>query len=1195
MANDQPATTDTYFQTFRSGRDKGNIRIPVVRHPTLGELYVIWTDITDCFPGATRIQYDNVFIPMLRDKRCYRVKPHGIRYHPGIILDVIYGEKATRRTTKNRSSSSSNPVKNSTKEGPGKETGADVVSSNTASSTLPNGVTSTGQATLTEDADHGDEDEHDGDELDDDEDDKVAAQKKARTIPHKDADGGLASQTVQDKGVMVRASVSVLQSNKDAGTSRTTGNKKSSTPPAAPVALSRQELSTKSTAELLAAAAATAAAAGKKPVSIAEQKSALASIFELYKRALPHKRAPREGPLLVSDLVEHRVKNILNSRFAWSQSKHSKYFCFLPIEAERPVGASPPAAEADGGLGDPYIRFHIYYICDCGDIPGFESRWYPHWNIKDGESHHLQAAGESLGYQQLDALVPFVGEYIMGVLEMLKYGVYVDNVVRFPAQMSAEAQRRISLAIEFLESRGILSCEKYLAELKLESNDVTPEAALEGLKPIAPLDEKMSSEFRKRTVKHRWEKYDELNPYRTAEGDIRWVCLAHWYDMSPQDEWVLANQFSKNRASVKSTFKTAQGSFSSEIHNMERAREFFELAGQLTTTSVFRLSLMWDLTHEDETEISRAVCQLRAAALHLTVRAGTGMQGGAPSGFEKGFLYLIMSSLKNPFLEVFRLMQTSPRDDNKYPVNDERFNVSSSTFSPDTLAIWKRPTKDDRIKAILRATNIDWAASSVRRLSKGFRNFSELRLLIETVWREVTIKFADPASGLPGSDVTDKDPTDDDIVTFFRQREWCDKVVYYCADRVDSGFLETTCLTHVRIEASLAEDRAKIRNLIRNNSALKSLQLENPDKDDPSQIYESCKAVLATHPSIELFEIRHLHHTKTPSTFAWSNPNDPAKMRVRITCFEGDKVQAMFQKYAPLIEQLWIDQLQQSDSAALEKSMRTRKGPMALRQLQINNVHLMDSTVLEDLRKIIVRSDIQNVRVSGDVLLKRCPPDHEADGSELALRRMNKNVNNKLKGGEGNLASSVESWADFLVSIRSKITALSLWGKGMSKVLKALGARMDESIHMPLLHELTLTGDWDQSLFKFEWLRALLYRKQPQDRKNSHIFLGTPYKLITLFHVSGAVIAKTDWFEILCLLDFTQMTQFQVEQRNQLLPELYSDILSVLPEDSPTLSQFTVDDDRSVDAEEVLQYEDAIRARTSKHPILVMINGYALS
>lgn len=78
MAHDHPSAPtppDTYFQSFRSERDKGNILIPVVQHPIQGDLYVIWTDITDCFPGATRIQFDNVFIPLLRDKRCYRYSP----------------------------------------------------------------------------------------------------------------------------------------------------------------------------------------------------------------------------------------------------------------------------------------------------------------------------------------------------------------------------------------------------------------------------------------------------------------------------------------------------------------------------------------------------------------------------------------------------------------------------------------------------------------------------------------------------------------------------------------------------------------------------------------------------------------------------------------------------------------------------------------------------------------------------------------------------------------------------------------------------------------------------------------------------------------------------------------------------------------------------------------------------------------
>ncbi|KAG0276199.1 hypothetical protein BGZ95_007854 [Linnemannia exigua] len=1296
MATDDQPTPATYFQAFRSERDKEDILIPVVRHPTLGDLFVIWSDITDCFPGTIRIQYKNVYIPMLRDARCYRVKPHGIRYHPDIVLDVVYGDRvAAKRYIKSNSrdstsNSNSKEIINSS-EGETLGIGAGVGGTHgTVDSTLLDSANLAKETPLTGesltaaifhppkalavDDNNGNKDGGDlsgeNDELENDEEyyevgkqesdsESVTAEswngseetaiKPTEPAIREDANGGLVDTSPALPELEPREDTPETPPLKDSPT----------TPPPA----------TKPAMELLTAGVATLTA-GTKSVSIAEKKSALASIFELYKGALPYKRLSQGGQLGILDLVEHRVKDILDSRLTWSQSKHSKYFCFLPIlteddsdsEPSTPTLEVPPELQnqitavsttttatktkitravsttiaasattasttaamsttaatstvaAGPALVDiqevgPDTRFHLYYICDCGDIPGFEDRWYPHWNIKDGECHHLQAAGESLGHQQLEALLPFVGEYVMGVLDMLKFGVYTDNTVRFPAQMGVESQQRISLAIKFFESKGVISSEKYMAELKLKYKDAIPKSALDGLTPIAPLDVKSSSEFRRRIVKHRWEKYDEMNPYRTTEGDVRWVCLAHWYDMSPQDDWVVANKFCKNPASIKSAFKTAQGSFSSEIHTIQRAREFFDLAKRLTTTSVFRISLTWELMPEDEKEIAQAVCQLQAAALHLTVRKGTGMQDGAASGFDLGFLYLIMSSLKNPFLEVFRLMQSANKDNTKYPVNDERFNVSSSTFSPDTLALWTRPTRDQKVKAILRVTHIDQAAISVRGLSKGFQCFSELRLLAETAWKEVTIKFTDASSGVPGSDIKDVETDSMDLFRFFMQRDFCDKVAFYCGDKIESQFLYSTCLTHVRLGVSLTEDRTKIRNMIKMNTSLKSLQLENPDKDDPSQIYESCKAVMASHPSLELFEIRHLHRCGAPpSTFTWVNPNDSAKMRVRITCFEGDKIQAMFQKYAPLIEHLRIQQLQPSDSAILEKSMRAKKGPMALRRLQIQHVHLMEPAVLEDVRKIIVRSDIQVVDVTGDVLQKRSPPDHETDAAALEItdRRVAKNGgnagknggnnnNSKYKDKDGDVAANVEVWVDFLLGIRSKITGIHLWGKGMSKLLDALGTRIREALDMPVLHELTLTGQWEKSLLENDWLRVVMHLKQPRDRANSIIYTDTPSKLLTVFHVSGVVITRDDWHQILCLLDYTQMVQFQIEQTNQLLPELYADILSVLPEDSPTLNQFTVDDDRSLDAEEVLQYENAVRARTSKYPILVMINGYALT
>lgn len=69
---DNLLTSETFFQTFRVPDEREPIRIPVVIHPTLNELYVLWSDITDCFPRATRIQFKDIYVPKLRDARLYR-------------------------------------------------------------------------------------------------------------------------------------------------------------------------------------------------------------------------------------------------------------------------------------------------------------------------------------------------------------------------------------------------------------------------------------------------------------------------------------------------------------------------------------------------------------------------------------------------------------------------------------------------------------------------------------------------------------------------------------------------------------------------------------------------------------------------------------------------------------------------------------------------------------------------------------------------------------------------------------------------------------------------------------------------------------------------------------------------------------------------------------------------------------------
>ncbi|KAG0031464.1 hypothetical protein BGZ81_001175 [Podila clonocystis] len=66
-----------------------------------------------------------------------------------------------------------------------------------------------------------------------------------------------------------------------------------------------------------------------------------------------------------------------------------------------------------------------------------------------------------------------------------------------------------------------------------------------------------------------------------------------------------------------------------------------------------------------------------------------------------------------------------------------------------------------------------------------------------------------------------------------------------------------------------------------------------------------------------------------------------------MTKYSGDKI-------GPLLR-LYINGIEPSESAILEKVLRQKKGPFKLKRLHLWNVTEMAVPVLEDLKKIVVR------------------------------------------------------------------------------------------------------------------------------------------------------------------------------------------------------------------------------------------------
>ncbi|KAF9148981.1 hypothetical protein BG015_009242 [Linnemannia schmuckeri] len=219
------------------------------------------------------------------------------------------------------------------------------------------------------------------------------------------------------------------------------------------------------------------------------------------------------------------------------------------------------------------------------------------------------------------------------------------------------------------------------------------------------------------------------------------------------------------------------------------------------------------------------------------------------------------------------------------------------------IALISRRTGDyESMQATLRVTRAFKALKPVRRMAQELHSFSQLELTTDCFDRDITITFAASAGGKPGSDVEDIGDNSGDTVTLSENRQWCDEIECVSDVFSDDQFSRLRCLTKLMMMFLLTARRAKIWELIKMHKGLRPLVLVNVIYDDPSQIFETFESLFCNHPGMETFTVDQGHDGMHPPLFTWTNPNDSAKMRAEISCLGYDKVQAMFQRYAPLIE-----------------------------------------------------------------------------------------------------------------------------------------------------------------------------------------------------------------------------------------------------------------------------------------------------
>ncbi|KAG0312970.1 hypothetical protein BGZ97_010649, partial [Linnemannia gamsii] len=843
--------------------------------------------------------------------------------------------------------------------------------------------------------------------------------------------------------------------------------------------------------------------------------------------------------------------------------------------------------------------FEFYFLCDCGGIPGAKEHASPHWIDKNGKQKHSMPSAEDLSQQQMRAILPFVGDYVMGILEMLKYGVHLDR-------MPLSGHEHLSRSIKYLEAKGFRSSASLLAEMSSKNADaVITRAMVDQVEPIKALDEKAFATLKSVLVREPYDEYASLYPFRTSQGDVRWICGRHWYSMWPDKAiYTSAFTFRKDPMSSEGWYDSLFGVWSSRIKSMKRARQYFELAEQMTWNPVFTVWLDWDMSLEHEEELAQAVSRLSAAAVHILVRLREETQEEANSGFSCGYVRLAAAALRKLDVDMFTLTRQEGKSD--YDYESTEMPSMLRLYGPqsrDYVALVERGVKSRKMDATLMASNVDTAFQTARRHATGLHHFSELRFGLDshTFADNLTIKVAGSTTeGGPGAK-EDTEFFSGDAKSLFNKRQGWDEFSIVSGSQCNYGDFYMGFLNEARFEVSFERDKAFIRSLITLNKRLRLLVLGTKEFDyDPSQVFETYKDLLTDHPSIETLKIQPGLFVGRKSAFTWRSLDDPDTLRIDIVCNQADHVATMFHRYAPLIERLELEGLSLADAIALDKAARRKKRPLTLRYLSVKEIHLMEPAVREILQDIIVKGALEDVVVQGPAL-------HQAGPSRPGGKKETAIMPTKLE-------AYVKIWVEFLVAIRSKVTELFVQDDPQRQFLRAMELQPVMLPDMPQLgtFHLTTATPAGSSVFEGAWLEMLLEFKGPipedcdmsdDDPSKAHsmeIFaLRSQMKdlrVITDFCLHEVVLDSIDWEALLHYMEFSQMVKFEVQQTNALSRETLLDIAYYVPKDSVVLKHFLVSDGTIVDDDTSIALEEEFGPKVTNTTggALIILNGFVV-
>ncbi|KAF9142862.1 hypothetical protein BG015_000647 [Linnemannia schmuckeri] len=844
----------------------------------------------------------------------------------------------------------------------------------------------------------------------------------------------------------------------------------------------------------------------------------------------------------VHDIVTRRAKNIMAARYDWLDSPCSRLFVILPRKDN--IGS---VAEVRAMA---WQDFDVHFLCDCMDIPGagidvnglFKGSdmdgtgalipksvlsedgveiepirytghsYIPHLDLNESADLSLQ--------EDCLALAP----YLMTVLEMLEYGVVIDGKTKMIPLRNLEERKKVMYSIAFLVGHGVeASYQLYSKRL----------SSLDDVEPTPPLKPFQLSDFYHNRISVK-EPLGTRIPFRTPEGDIRWTCTTHWNQLTVWDLISRAFNFSKNLDSAQSAFHMNLGAFVVTLKTRERAREFYELAGLMKSTVVVSFSLDWHLTTEDVHELEIVPPTLHASCVKVQVRESEDRCDDSvlSSGFRHGFFKVVLEALRNKRIEAFSI-EKRVAGDAADPVDYLQSFKSAVSLDP-ILARFCREQVSGKTQLALLVANLDRAISLVHKGLHGFHSLSKLTLESSHL-DHLNIEFN--TNEVAEDEVGDTDYMEQSDVEYFNKRS-CDAITMRSYRSASTSLLHSTALKDINIRISFPEDGPRIREMIKSNRRLSHIELSIETKDDPCQVFEYFKALMINHPSLVSFQLCKDWSENDKSSFIWHDVSDRTKMTLSIQSYAEDKIGPLIQKFGSCLLQLYIHNINEQDSAILEKVTGSRRR-LKLMSITLVDACSLDEPALDDLVKVVMRLNLERFSIMGMVA-----------------------------------ARSAGRLADFIKAVAARITEINLFGEHAKGIMIELGKRLPYMSTMEQLVELKLTGPFHATTEDLTWMQTLFKKKIP----------------LSTFELQRVNLSHQGWMTLAKEIDFGHLKYFRISPEVSLKPEAIATFTSKVPENSE-LENFHLDTDGMKEVH-CLSYKAALLPKLRKKTALVSIGRY---